>query len=506
MDMASEESELRPVTAENFRLFASYLEKQIGLQFFDEQGQKTLESALKARMQARGVRSALEYYDCLIRHDPRRAELQEFVDLVANNETSFFRNMPQFEAFRYELLPRLIAAREKREQTLRIWSAGCASGEEPYSIVMVLHGTVPFPEKWRFDVRATDISQKILWAAQNGSYPERALRTMPLEYQRKYIRRTPDGRYDVRPEIRTQVNFQRRNLLEDPPPFDTPCDVIFCRNVLIYFRPEYVSKALEIFHDALADDGYLLVGHAENLTSFTRSFAPVQFGDTFVYVKGEARGLPLETPAPTEATTPAAAPAPAPALPPTPEVDPQPEASSEAAVEHSDPERITSRARHAFKGELYAEGEALLKPLLESQTKNVQAYVLMACICAATDREEEALEHVEAALDIDYLCTEAHYMMGLILQGRDENNEASLSYKRAIYSNNHFPLAHFQLARICLEQGDFRRALRCYQNAVRALDVQSEDAWDELYAGLSPVLVRRSCTMGIETCRKRLGE
>lgn len=504
MDRASEEPELRPVTPENFRLFAAYLEKQIGLQFFDEQGQKTLESALQARMRARGVRSALEYYDYLIRHDPRRAEFQEFVDFVANNETSFFRNLPQFEALRYEILPRLIAAREKTGLTLRIWSAGCASGEEPYSIVMVLDGTVPFPEKWRFDVRATDISQKILWAAQNGSYSERALRSMPLEYQRKYLRRTPDGRYDVRPEIRTQVNFQRRNLLEDPPPFDQPCDVIFCRNVLIYFRPEYIQKALQVFHGALADDGYLLVGHAENLTSFTKDFTPVQLGDTFVYMKKKAGGLPLETPAPTEVMSPAVTPAPALASAPVPE--PQSGTRSQPAVEHSDPERIVSRARHAFRSEFYAEGEALLKPLVEARTKNAQAYVLMACICAATSREEEALRHVEAALDTDYLCTEAHYMMGLIRQGRNENNEASLSYKRAIYSNNHFPLAHFQMARICLEQGDYRQALRCYQNAIRALEAQPEAAWDELYAGLSPVLVRRSCEMGMETCRRRLGE
>jgi chemotaxis protein methyltransferase CheR len=520
----SEEVELRPIMEENLRLLAGYLEKQVGLQFYDEHGRTALESALRTRMRARGVRSALEYYDHLIRHDPRRAEFQEFIDLVANNETSFFRNLPQFEALRHQVLPRLIAAREKTDTTMRIWSAGCASGEEPYSIAMILLETVPFPEKWRFDIRATDISQKSLWAAQNSSYAERALRSMPLEYQRKYMRRGPHGRYEIVPALRDMVHFQRRNLLTDPPPFDKPCDVIFCRNVIIYFRQESIRKVLKVFLGALTDDGFLLVGHAENLVSFSDDFVPVQLGDAFVYVKNQAKESGPRAPTPANSES-------APSLRPAPAGVPLPDAKAETkspkldarsvkaetksakldtkeakAVEPTDPERVIGRAKYAFKSESYAEGESLLKPLIEEQTKNVQAYVVMACICAATGREDEALKHVQAALDFNYLSTEAHYMKGLVHQGRKELGEASLSFKRAIYSNNHFPLAHFQLARICQEQGDFRQALRCYQNADRALDSQPEGAWEEFYAGLSPVLVHRSCGMGIEFCKKRLGE
>jgi tetratricopeptide (TPR) repeat protein len=320
------------------------------------------------------------------------------------------------------------------------------------------------------------------------------------------------------------VHFQRRNLLTDPPPFDRPCDIIFCRNVIIYFRQESIRKVLKVFLGALTDDGFLFVGHAENLVAFSDDFAPMQLGDAFVYVKSRgkalaprapspANGEPVPPPRPAPAAKPAPAPAPGPksgksatgsAKPETRSVKPETRAAK--ASEPTDPERVVARAKYAFKSESYAEGEALLKPLIEEQTKNVQAYVVMACICAATGREDEALKHVQAALDLNYLSTEAHYMKGLVHQGRMEPAEASLSFKRAISSNNHFPLAHFQLARICQEQGDLRQALRCYQNAVRALDSQPEGAWEEFYAGLSPVLVRRSCGMGIEICKKRLGE
>ena len=500
MSLSTTDTPPLPLPDDDFRLFAGFIEKWVGLQFYDDQGRASLEATVHARMKERAVQTPLEYYDVL-RQDPRGGEFRALLELLVNNETSFFRNLAQFQAFQGEILPRLIESRQRTDRALRIWCAGCATGEEPYSVVMVLLEVLPFPDQWQLDVQATDISQRALWSAQRGVYSGRTFRSMPPEYRGKYITHRPDGTEEVAPEVRKRVQFRLANILDDPPPFAKPCDIIFCRNVLIYFRPESIRKALTVFYGNLASDGYLFVGHSEHLTSYGDNFHPQQIGDTFVYVKNRSPSGRPTSAVPRDRKDGRASGAPSPSSPGAPTGAERHGAGG--ALEFGDSTKALEAARQAFRREHFAEAEAHLSPLL-ADTTNTETHVLMACICASRNREKEALRHAQIALDANYLCAESHYVAALIHQGQNRMDEATLCLKRAIYSNNRFPLPHFQMARICQEQGDARQGLRYYQSTLKALEEEPEQSWEDLYAGLSAELIRRACVSGVATCRRKL--
>ena len=481
MDQTLEDISSLQMSDEEMRLFSGFIEKQSGLQFLD--ARSALEVSLLSRLQACSLDNYLEYYDLLIRDDPKRQEFRNLLELLTINETSFFRNMPHFEALQKVILPSLFEARQD-ERKIRIWSAGCATGEEPYSIAMALQDIVTLHENRVVDIQATDISQKALWAAENGIYSERALRNLPDEYREKYFSPVPEKRFELRKDIRDRVTFTPANLIQDPAPFAKSCDIIFCRNVIIYFRKRTIRAILESFYNALADDGYLFVGHSENLSQFTKQFLPIQVHDTFVYTKnipgknrkGSTRLLSRRS---TEGKA--------------------------AEIEKSDslsPEEQLFEARTALEKEDYHRAEEYLRSLVICGQANEEAHALLALVLASTSREDEAFDQAEIALEKNYLFVEAHYIHGLIRRTRGELKDAVQSFTRAIYSDNRFPLAHFQLGGIRQQQGDFKQAERFYQNTLRSLDEPLPDSWLAYFAGFPLQVVHKSCQSSLATCKR----
>jgi chemotaxis protein methyltransferase CheR len=263
---------------EEFRLLREVVHGHCGLWFRDE-SRYLLERRLWPRLQALGLAEWAAYHRFL-RFDPGgAAELDEVTDVLTTNETYFFREPFQLRAFATEILPAL-ARRNARERRLRVLSAGCSTGEEVWSIAVLLRQARLF-EGWDVEVFGCDISRRCIAAAKAGAYGEHAFRTADAEPLRRWCQ-LRGGKWVVDDGLRRGVRFQRDNLL-DPRALATvpPVDVVFCRNVMIYFDLPARREVLRRFHAKLRPGGWLLLGHSESLLNVTADFGVLNRRDAF---------------------------------------------------------------------------------------------------------------------------------------------------------------------------------------------------------------------------------
>ncbi len=240
-------------------------------------GKKQLVRArLAKRLRQLGIPTFKQYLD-YVRREGGGDELTAMLDALSTNKTSFFREPAHFDYLVETIVPRLLD-RDKKDRRLRIWSAGCSSGEEPYTIAIHLFEAVPDLENWDARILATDISTKVLEAAREGIYNKHRLADVPGLLRSKYftcIEARPERQYQVKDPLRELVRFARLNLM-DPWPMRGPFEVIFCRNVMIYFDKPTQTELIERFFDILAPGGTLFIGHSESLTGVKHRFRYVQ--------------------------------------------------------------------------------------------------------------------------------------------------------------------------------------------------------------------------------------
>lgn len=259
----SESLQVLDLTEKEFLCFSRLVYEQAGINL--HQGKKELLRArLAKRIKELGFGSFSQYYEHLV-GDGSKEELLHMLDSVATNLTRFFREEAHFHFLAEKVYPEFQEALKKGTQDplFRVWSAACSTGEEPFSIAIHLGSYLG----WDFHVWATDISTKALEKAKRGIYPLSHLSEVPSWMLRRFFlkgRGPREGYARLKPEIRSRVSFQRHNLM-DPPPFQEEMDVVFCRNVLIYFDRPTQKKVVESVSLALKPGGYLLVGHAESL-------------------------------------------------------------------------------------------------------------------------------------------------------------------------------------------------------------------------------------------------
>ena len=230
-----------------------------------EQKRSLVVGRLNKMLRTRGIAS-FDHYCALLEQDSSGRTLGELVNRISTNHTYFYRERAHFEFFRDAALPEFAAAlRRERSNDLRIWCAGCATGEEPYMLVMQMMEYFGSEYgRWDAGVLATDISSQALAAAVEGIYPEERLGELPQHYRERYFFRVRDG-WQVRDEVRREVTFRRFNLMNRTFPFREPFHAIFCRNVMIYFD-QPVREALVVrFHRHTRPGGYLFIGHSESL-------------------------------------------------------------------------------------------------------------------------------------------------------------------------------------------------------------------------------------------------
>jgi chemotaxis protein methyltransferase CheR len=246
---------------ENYRKFI-YAESSIT---FTAANRSILESRLKERLREKGLDSVGTYFTKI---STDKEELKSFLDAITTNLTSFFRNQPQFDALKNHVIPELINNIKKTgDRTIKVWSAGCSTGEEPYTIAMLLSEILP--PSWKFEILASDISLKCLMTAKEGFYEDSRISGIPPAYLTKYFDKVGKG-YKVHSDIQSKIKFDYHNLKNDSG--QRGVDVVFCRNVIIYFDEAAQTAVINRFWDAMASKSFLFIGHSESLFGMHTKF------------------------------------------------------------------------------------------------------------------------------------------------------------------------------------------------------------------------------------------
>lgn len=265
-----------------FRMMRDAIYKRSGLYFADS-SKYLLQKRLSARAKELNFDTFQKYF-YFLQYDPRaEVEFDQIFDLVTTNETYFFREPAQLDAFILEIVPELMSKKDGRK--IRIWSAGCSSGEEPYTIAMLLneHG---YYEKAAFEIFASDINQQVLAKARKAVYRENAFRATTPELRERYFLHEADNSWRLKDEIRNRVSFGRLNLYDEARvSLLGHLDLVFCRNVIIYFDDSSKRVVINSFYNRLVDGGYLLLGHSESLISLSTQFKLKHLQRDMVYQK-----------------------------------------------------------------------------------------------------------------------------------------------------------------------------------------------------------------------------
>jgi chemotaxis protein methyltransferase CheR len=278
--LGSHGSSLGPLSDSEFRLFKDLIYEECGVSIGAEK-RTFLESRLKRRMDEVGVRSGYEYYCLIKRPDGKSQELPALLDTLMICETSFFRNQPQFELFKDVVIPELAARKERiGTRMMRVWSAGCSTGQEPYSVAMTLLETISQPELWSVRVFASDLSFTALERAQSGLYRPEQIKNVEPHYLDKYFTRA-NAHYAVGDSLKRRVIFDYHNLKHDNGL--RGLDIVFCRNVMIYFDSEEQRRLINRFTNALVPGGYLFLGHAESLQGLSNRFSMIHRNKGIAY-------------------------------------------------------------------------------------------------------------------------------------------------------------------------------------------------------------------------------
>jgi chemotaxis protein methyltransferase CheR len=249
--------------------------------WFADSSKYLLQKRLSPRARELNFDSFQKYF-YFLQYDPRaESEFDQIYDLVTTNETYFFREPAQLTAFIEEIVPDILT--KKPVKKVRVWSAGCSSGEEPYSIAILLE-EAGWYQRAAFEIFASDINQQVLSKARRGQYRESAFRSTEATLRDKYFNREADGSWKIRDEVRNRVSFGRLNLYDEARvSLLGHLDIIFCRNVIIYFDDASKRVVVSNFYNRLIDGGYLLLGHSESLISLSTQFKLRHLKNDMVY-------------------------------------------------------------------------------------------------------------------------------------------------------------------------------------------------------------------------------
>lgn len=275
------------ISDEDFQKFREFFYRKTGI-LFEDSKRYFVDKRLVERIKATGHSNFRSYFT-FMRFQASGEELQALTNAMTVNETYFFREEYQFKCLVNSMLPEIVKTK-RPGSTIRIWSIPSSSGEEPYSIALYLTEYWPDIAHWDVELISSDIDTNILKKAREGRYSARSVQHLPAKLLQKHFRRLPDGDYQISDDFRQAVEFTRVNLND---PADTRpyrgFDVIFCRNLLIYFDDLSRRQAAEVFFDALNPGGFICLGHSESMSRITSVFKVRKFPDAIVYQKPEAR-------------------------------------------------------------------------------------------------------------------------------------------------------------------------------------------------------------------------
>ena len=375
--------------------------------------------------------------------------LQRLVNQLTVGETYFFRIQAHFDALQSVILPGIFKKRAA-EKRLRIWSAGCASGEEPYSVAMLILEVLPDAADWEIEFLATDVNTDFLASARRGRYREWSFRKVDEYWRKNYFERA-DGEWQVAAEVRAMVKFVRANLVDerDNATAGGPAlfDLILCRNVFIYFDDDAIERASTLFGRYLAPGGWFIGGHAEPFI-YDDDFKAVNFPGAFVYRKL----TPEEVAAAKKPPRPAARPRAVRTLPAGSELD-----RADLLVAAGE----DSRALEQLAG-------------LVAAREDAELYWRMGRVLGNLGRYEEGLDWCRRGTALDKTNPYCYYIAALIQEEMGKNDEAFENLRRSLYVDKNFVLGHFSMASYHRWRRDEERAVRSYRNVLKLLEGRAE--------------------------------
>lgn len=275
--------EILTPTQEEFEEIRKLVYDRFGINLTSEK-KALVAGRLQKVLRVRGFETFSAYLQ-FVERDASGEALEELVNRISTNHTFFYREKDHFDFFTGRALPEAIQ-RNRSNRDLRIWSAGCSSGEEPYTLVMLMMETLGSEySSWSAGVLATDISARALEFARKGVYPSERLEPLPVALRNKYFHPAPDSEWEISEKIRQQVTFRSLNLMNRQFPFRKQFDVIFCRNVMIYFDQETRMNLVQRFCDCLVPGGFLFIGHSESIRGGPHKLEYLQ---PALYRKGDA--------------------------------------------------------------------------------------------------------------------------------------------------------------------------------------------------------------------------
>ena len=430
-----------------FKNLITLIARRIGLSIGDND-RESFQGRILARLKSLGVTDLQSYLGLLSATSPEAAtEWQVLVQLFTTGESYFFRDQGQLQIIRNHILPRLLEVR-RVQKSLRIWSAGCAAGEEPYSVAMLLHELLPARSGWRIFILGTDINERVLEKAKSGNYTQWSFRMVAPAVRAQYFSRKQDA-WELDKKIRNMVTFRRGNLVEDRFPALTSelhsMDLILCRNVFIYFSPETVAMIMEKFAGVLNEGGYLITGHGEVPQPALKWFSTVIIDDHVFYRKITDRDpIPAKAPVMSAPSVPAAG-------------------SREPAA----------RLVHRDTGNL---------PVVDrNKSDPCEVAFLKAQASADAGRYEEAHRDCRALLESTPTFVPAYLLLAQLAEALGNLDEAQETLKKAIFLRHDSIAAYLELGRIYAQKHDARRAEQMYTAARDLLRALPSEAALESY-------------------------
>ena len=532
-----------PLSADDLSLFQELLKEASGL-LFEESRNQSLHLALWQRIQHRGYDSYREYYNLLKFHPEGRLEMRELLDLITIGETYFFRNKAQFDVLMKFVLPEIMHRKvDSGDKWIRVWSAGCSGGDETYSIAMAMMEVVPSYEEWRISILGTDINRNVLACAKEAVYAEKHITHLPSASLDKYFK-VRGTTYVLNTNVKKLARFEYHNLAKDPFIHEgmQDLDIIFCRNVIIYFDPQTTQRVIENFYHSLAQDGYLFLGHTETLWQITDRFERVEFPQTFIYkkrlspVREDAmrpfiavpeiaiEGMTLQGMNDASGSTLSDSP------PSDWRMDEWP-FLKETDIEKSSFQKELGAGRQETSDLLddfeqpprakekvdLAREEATLcleemrnqagfssrHRMIEQGRNDMRTYLARATLLANEAKYKEATDILGKVIEADNLSVEAYYLLGVLSYKRSDLDEAEAQFRKVIYVDPDSVLAYFNLGNMYLYQRKFREAAREFKNAIQLLEKKPKDEQVRFCEDFTVEFLLRACRNSLIEISKR---
>ncbi|MGA2400780.1 MAG: CheR family methyltransferase [Syntrophobacteraceae bacterium] len=467
---------------------SAFVASKMGL-WFPEERWRDLERGLNSVARELDFKDSEDCVEWLLSSPVKRSHIEVLASHLTVGETYFFRNKKIFQLLEENVLPELIQVRRENGKHVRIWSAGCSTGEEPYSIAILLSRMIPDLGDWNITILATDINPRFLRTAAAGLYRRWSFRDIAPRIEEEFFNKKGDRSLEVLSRIRKMVTFSYLNLVEDTYPSlfnnTNAMDIIFCRNVLMYLVPERARKVVENLHRSLLDGGCLIVSPTELSPQLFPQFAPVSLPGAMIYRKESSSSRAaghFPCMPPDEPIVPFM-----PAVEPVPGLDAneKSEAGDAQLIPHETrdlqpatqslppgiplPDDLYSEALALYEAGCYAHAMGKTESLLSHYPSDAGAMALVARILANSGKLAEALQWCEKAISTDKLKAGSHYLIATIHLELGQTEAATLSLKRALYLDPNFILAYVALGNISRQRHRHRESVKYFENALSLL-------------------------------------